>query len=97
VSNTSSDVEELVPVDTSSLSLVRVDLAKEVLAPHWVEGDVREMGACLGQDLVDHPGSLDIELGLRPAVNFLQVVAEFEIEVEPQSPLVCTPLAVIVP
>lgn len=55
VSNTSSDVEELVPVDTSSLSLVRVDLAKEVLAPHRVEGDVREMGACLGQDLVDHP------------------------------------------
>jgi hypothetical protein len=82
---TSLEAEELDPLDISSLSLVRVDLAVGVLV--------------VVEDVVDGVESsrMALDLMYSPPIDNGKVLVSAELDEDLQSPLVCTPLAILDP
>jgi hypothetical protein len=82
---TSTEKEELAPPDSTSLALVRVDLAvgEGVMVAKEVDGGAEGPS-----------GALDLDYGIPTEEGKQLVPAELE---DPQSPIICTPLAMLEP
>lgn len=90
-----SRVETVDPNAPSSLSLVRVDLAERFSSQLVAHDEVMVLG--LNQDTVAHPEVVGLEIEYKANAVHTSVMDLLAFDAEPQSLLVCKPLAIIEP